>query len=234
MRSHRANTPQKVRALVLFGSSLGPTPIHAKLCEEFPDPVSLKTVKNWLADFRRGTNDGDGRESGVGRFLTRANQFTWSDFGQYEIPWEASAFIAQLMVENIEIHAKNNTWCPSISRIEMLWFWRFHLVAPTLPLADLLAMKDHILLEETRSVLTGEPINFDDIYWWLAYGPWESSERQRVYDSAVATNRDIPAYDHELHFSKALEVMKEAGSLDPRSDLFDIAETTYMEVTGER
>lgn len=234
MKSHRVNTPQRMRALVLFGSSLGPTAIHSRLCEEFPEPVSLKTVKNWLADFRRAVDGSDGRESEIVRFLTRCESFTWSDFGQYGIPWEASEFIAELLVENVEIHSRNNTWCPIFNRVEILWLWRFHLVSPTLPITELMAMRDHIVLEETRSVLTGEPIDFDDIYWYLAYGPWESPEKQSVYDAAVAGHKFISRYDESFHQDKALEVMKHAGSLDPRSDLFDIAETTVMEVTGER
>ena len=223
-----------MRALALFGSAKGPTAIHSELCEMFSEPVSLKTVKNWLADFRRALDGSDGRESEIGSFLTRCESFTWSDFGQYGIPWEASEFIAQLLVENVEIHSRNNTLCPSFIRIEILWLWRFHLVSPTLPIADLIAMRDHILLEETRSVLTGEPIDFDDIYWYLAYGPWESPEKQGIYETAVASHKYISRYDESSHQDKALEVMKHAGSLDPRSDLFDIAEGTVMEVTRER
>ena len=114
----------------------------------------------------------------------------------------------------------------------MLWIWRFHLVAPTFPIPRLLDMKDRITLEETRSVLTGEPIDFEDTFWWLAHRPWESSEKKRLYELAVSTLRSIPRYDEEAHQEKALEVIKQARSLDPRSDLYDIATGTAVDVRG--
>ena len=208
MKSHPRNADQRSRTFVLFAASLGPTPIHAKLCEEFPDPVSLKTVKNWLADFRQSTKDGDGQES---EYLKRCEHFTWSDFGQYEIPWEASNFVGKLMVEHVEIHIKDKFY-RGLTRFEVSWLWRFHLLAPTLPISRLLTIKDHVWLEQLRCVMAGEPLDFDDIYWWLAYSPWETPEKHGVYDEAVARHRGVPLYDESVLNEKANEVGRLFGS----------------------
>lgn len=211
---------------------MGPAAIHAELCNEFyENVVSLKTVKNWLAEFRRSTKDGDRSESEIAKFLDRYECFTWNDFGKYEVPWEASTFVAKLMVENVSISLKNNSWYRDLSRIEITWIWRFHLVAPTLPIDSLIEMKEQITLEETRSVLTGEPVDFDALFWWLAHSPWENSEKQKAYELAVSTRYYVPRYDEEVHQQRALEVMKQASTLDPRSDLYDIATGTAEEIT---
>ena len=208
MKSHPRNADQRALTFVLFGASLGPTRIHAQLCEEFRDPVSLKTVKNWLADFRQATKDSDGRES---EYLKRCELFTWSDIGQYEIPSEASNFIAKLMVEHVEIH-KRDKFYRRLTRFEVSWLWRFHLLAPTLPISRLLSTKDRVWLEQLRTVMTGEPIDFDDIYWWLAYSPWETPEKQEIYDAAVARHRDVRLYDDSVLNEKASDVGRLFGS----------------------
>lgn len=229
MKNLRRNTDQRAKTLVLFGLSFGPTAIHNKLCEEFLEPVSLKTVKNWLADFRRTPKDIDGRETAIAKFLERFESFTWADIGKYEIPWEASEFIARLLVKNVDISISKNTWYRDLARIEVSWICRFHLVAPKVPISTFLEMKEEIVLEDALSVLTGNPIDFDATFWYVAYGPWESPERQRAYDAAVA-KRYVPPYDLSLYYNKAQEVLQEVGSLDPRSDFFDVAEGTAEQV----
>ena len=82
MKRRQRNADQRAKTLVLFGLSFGPTAIHSKLCEEFQEPVTLKTVKNWLADFRRTPKDIDGRETAIAKFLERFASFAWGDIGQ--------------------------------------------------------------------------------------------------------------------------------------------------------
>ena len=229
MKPLQRNADQMAKTLVLFGLSFGPTAIHSKLCEEFQEPVTLKTVKNWLADFRRTPKDIDGRETAIAKFLERFASFTWGDIGQYEIPWEASEFIARLLVENVDSSISKGTWYRDLTRIEVSWIYRFHLVAPTVQPSTFLEMRDQIVLEDALSVLTGNPVDFDATFWYLAYRPSESPERQRAYDSAV-DKRYIPPYDLSLYYNKALEMLQEASSLDPRSDFFDVAEGTAEQV----
>ena len=210
MKSHRANTPQRMRTLELFGASLGPTPIYRKLQDEYQDPVSLKTVKNWLADFRRPGKEGEERNPEEAKFLISLKPFTWGDIGQHEIPWEASEFIARLMVENVD--SMKGTHHRSLLRIQVLWLWRFSLLAPTLPISRLLKMSGHIIIEQLRAVLNGEPMDFDDIYWWLAYEPWKNLEKHKVYEAAIDGRSRIPRYDETLRAERAYEFGRVIGS----------------------
>ena len=115
------------------------------------------------------------------------------------------------MVEHVEIHIKDNFY-RRLTRFEVSWLWRFHLLAPTLPISRLLTIKDHVWLEQLRSVMAGEPLDFDDIYWWLAYSPWETPEKHGVYDEAVARHRGVPLYDDSVLNEKATEVGRLFGS----------------------
>ena len=43
---------QQTRTYELYKEGLGPTAIFDKLCEDFEDPVSARTVSTWLRGFR--------------------------------------------------------------------------------------------------------------------------------------------------------------------------------------
>ena len=161
----------------------------------YAEAVSLKTVKNWLANFRRLEHKPE---------LELCNDpFEWHHIGHHGIPWEASALITEMMVMPTPWPVSHR---PSIQ--EVLWWWRIRLAAPSLGLVTVAHLAVGCMFRELVGLLHDRPPRLDDVYWYLAFRPWESDEKQELYQAALNAQK-VPKLIIQWHWKLGQQFIRE-------------------------
>ena len=175
MPSRQYNEDKRFRAYQLSKDGFGPTTIQQVLVEEFENKnppeqampaVKLRTVKNWLKEFRDlETLDLD----------TPAD---WGKLEAYDIPENALGPLLQLWsVYGIEGR-------PTIRMVK--WWWRVHLALPDEPLGQVvLGLALHFIIREIRRDVLGPSRDLTDLWQCIALKPWSGPDQKKKYDEAV-------------------------------------------------
>jgi hypothetical protein len=176
--------------------SFGPTAIHEALQEEFTGkgtrkPVSIDTVKKWIAEFKKLNTDLD-------------QPFSWHRMDEYGIPWEASGVMLRTwkayittMAPLYEVEGRRSTH-PTVRQVR--WWWRaFKSVSPVFindekkaDYLDFALWGDNFAMREIKYEVLGHEPNFDDLFAYLAFRPWTSNEARSEYLEAIQEHL-IPA-----------------------------------------
>lgn len=186
-----ASPKQHGRAYDLYRGDLGPSAIFDKLCEEFEEPVSARTVSNWMRGFR----DLDKT------VVALDSPFEWHRMEEYGLPWEASRWL--LEVWGVVIRGRTERPFPTLR--EARWWWRIHQAVPRIQtdtpepewlkeLApegvpwvyfDTVAMARAFVARELAHELLGEPMVMDDLEALIALRPWENRVLEESYRREV-------------------------------------------------
>ena len=189
----KASNNQKLHAYSLFRQNFPPSAIHKALVEEFEEletPLSLKTVKRWVAEFKT-------KEEEVAHL---DGPFAWHKLEKYGLPWEASAYLLEMWAFVRE--GKVMSVFPKESRMlsptvrEMIWARRVHLATPDVGMRDVWLLAERFVYRELCHEVLGERLDMADLEAQLAYRPWEgwpdNEERLDIYRRLVGDGR-IPA-----------------------------------------
>jgi len=147
--------------------------------------------------------------------------FEWNRLEVYGLPWEASSYILDIWVDQIEnlVHLPKfleifpiSGYPDVISHEELYkrfpvtaraarWWWRIHQVDPDLDSVGVVALAKCFRGKEYYRDVIGLPLILSDLDAMLAYRPWASNTNSERYRSAVADGR-IPRLQ-ELKLSEA-------------------------------
>ncbi len=179
----RASEEQRIYAYRLHNQGFGPTDIHKAIksaFEETETPVSLRTVKGWLKEFRA-----------IGRDIVAMDQpFHWERLAQYNIPWEASSYLLAYWAEMIkQYHELGHR---PISIREMAWVWRIHLAEPSLDFYEVRELSIQFVARELFRDVLGEDLGMDDLWGRLAFKPWAGDDERASYEEAVESGAVPP------------------------------------------
>ena len=179
----RASEEQRLYAYRLHNQSFKPTAIHNALKTAFGEtetPVSLRTVKGWLKEFRS-----------IGHEITAVDQpFHWELLDEYNIPWDASSYLLAYWSEMIEQYHELGHRPLSIR--EMTWVWRVHLAEPSLNFYEVRELSLQFVARELFRDVLGEDWGMDDLWGRLAFRPWAGDIERESYDAAVESGA-VPA-----------------------------------------
>ena len=146
---------------------------------EFDDPVSTRTVSNWLRDFRALDESVAALDS----------PFEWHRMEEYGLPWEASSWL----LEQWRWVTRGVTELPLPTVREVRWWWRIHQAVPEIRThtkepqwltrwhIDTVQMASAFVARELAHELLGEPMVMDDLEALIALRPWESEELEKFY-----------------------------------------------------
>ena len=234
-----ADRRQKLRAFELY-KLVGrkPSIIEQRLSDEFPDSaVSLRTINNWLRDFKLRDTQLD-------------DPFEWHKLADYEannwgLTWEAGEFLLgmQSYVEKqadvydrgmIFIVGTRGEDTPAVRTGELpesdrpignqarlliatvrqaCWWWRIHLAIPDLDEWYLWILGNAYAFREIAHEVLEEPLDLQDLDAFLAFRPWEDGKNE-AYQKAVARGR-IPVLRSDLE-------RLAGGILEKREELEEI------------
>ncbi|MBI4299111.1 MAG: hypothetical protein HY666_05050 [Chloroflexi bacterium] len=197
MAKPKSTDRQKVRAYKLWATlKFGPTAIHEALQEEFTGkgtrkPVSIDTVKKWIAEFKKLSTDLD-------------QPFAWHRMEEYGISWEASGRMLLTWKAYITamapLYEAERRASPHPTVRQVRWWWRvYKSVSATdkkdekLPgYLDIAIWGDNFAIREIKSEVLGHDPDFDDLFAYLAFRPWASNEAKSEYLEAIQQHL-IPA-----------------------------------------
>lgn len=138
--------------------------------------------------------------------------FAWSRIGEYDLPWEAGAFVL-LMWKFVNDDLRKLTWVdyspPPPTYREVLWWWRVHLSdAPkrTLDPYNIWAITMWIIYRELKHELLGVPLYLADIEAFLAYRPWIEGQED-AYELAIVEGL-IPGIDYSHLWGEPSEILQ--------------------------
>ena len=169
-----ASPKQHGRAYDLYRAGLGPTAIFDKLDGEFEDPVSPRTVSNWMRGFRELKDS----------VVARDSPFEWHRMEEYGLPWEASRWLLDLW--SVQTHGGRPL--PTVREVQ--WWWRAYQAAGDLPTGnwstwDAFQIAKAFISRELAHDLLGEPMHVADLELLVAVRPWESDELKQDYYERV-------------------------------------------------
>ena len=141
----KASASQQGRAYQLYHDKLGPTAIFDKLCEEFENPVSARTVSAWMRGFRGLTEE-------VKKLDV---PFEYHRMQEYGLPWEASRYVLRLWAFVTSMWPIFYKSAPRPTFREVRWWWRVHLAVPELDFYDVWQLAWRFTLREQRHELLG-------------------------------------------------------------------------------
>ena len=128
------------------------------------------------------------------------------------IPWEGSNYLLEMWawVREGGPYPRKVTFLTQPSMREIRWWWRIHQADPDAPMKDVWAMAQHFTAREMAFDYLNAPADFGDLQAVVAYKPWQSTEKLRVYLDAVAEGR-IPG-NRYLSPEAATQLMQELPS----------------------
>ncbi len=209
----KANPAQHLCAYRLWREGKGQTAIYKELDKQFGDEaVSERTVGTWIKRYKSldpETVDLDA-------------PFEWHQLDKYGLPWEAGAYMVELLYlietsralnrdEEDEPNPRTSV-TPLLSVREALWCWRVHRASPEIGeavgnLADVLDLGRLFAGREELANVLGEPLYMEDLEALLVYKPWldfaGEEVRHQAYHQAVGDGA-IPA----LHSGRVAMVKK--------------------------
>jgi len=170
---------------------------------EFEQPVSKRTVENWVAGFKANGN-------------TRLDApFHWQDidsYAEFGLPWEAGAFINEMWfaieqdVLMLPLDGEDylRVVPPTVRRAR--WWWRIHQACPEItaprkgiwpglgrdfgPL-DLAFLAENFLEREVAHDVLGLPLDMDGFAALIRYKPWLTQSRFLAYIKASLKDRRL-------------------------------------------
>ena len=191
---------QQTRTYELYKEGLGPTAIFDKLCEDFEDPVSARTVSTWLRGFRELNDEVKNLDA----------PFEYHRMEEYGLPWEAGgylmemwAWIREFRADPAEKQEDPGASPPTVRQVR--WWWRVHLVVPEVIKFDVYVWAQAFAWQEMLKDVFDELVNMAGLEAKLAYRPWESTKKERRYLQAIDQMRiPVPAnvWEEFLLFSR--------------------------------
>jgi hypothetical protein len=208
MARPKASDTQHLRAYELWiDGQFGPTAIHQTLkkefeatdgvtasflatlvlattCIEYEKVVSLRTVKNWLREFRE-----------LRKGVTRLDEaFEWHRLDEYGLPWEAGAYILDTCSAN---RRATKYWqiltkeleepVPTVRQVR--WCWRVHLALPEVDGKDIILWAEAFVRYELLRDVLGNTVDMAGITAYLSHKPWTSDKSKEEYTKAVVEGR---------------------------------------------
>lgn len=168
---------QQVRAYQLHQQRFGAGAITLQLELEFEAPVSRRTVERWIGGFPKDSE--------------LDSPFEWHRMEEYGLPWEASAFLLEMLFAARE--SRLNHLLPEPTVRQARWWWRVHLAAPEIrDPDDLILLAQRFVSREIAHDILGSPLDLGDLQALLAYKRWRNDARRERYLAATTEGR-IPA-----------------------------------------
>lgn len=180
----KASASQHGRAYELYQEKLGPTAIFDKLCEEFENPVSARTVSAWLGGFRN-----------LAKELTDLDApFEYHRMDEFGLPWEAGGYLMEMWAWAKEFWADlaeklGDAEPPPPTVRQARWWWRVHLLVPEESRFDVYIWAQAFLWREMLHDVLDETADMTGLSAYLAYRPWASAEQRITYGQAVGQKR---------------------------------------------
>jgi hypothetical protein len=183
----RASASQQVRAYKLRNDGLGATAIFEKLCSEFEDPVSARTISTWLRGFRDLTEEVTNLDA----------PFEYHRMGEYGLSWEAGGYLMEMWAWATgfwaDLAEKLGDQVPPPPTVRKArWWWRIHLVVPEVTKFDVYIWAQAFEWQELLKDVLDEPVDLAGLEAYLAYRQWESAEKKTAYTHALVQER-IPS-----------------------------------------
>lgn len=115
--------------------------------------------------------------------------FEWYRLDEYGLPWEASAYLLDVLAKaRIQFLAQLGTpsilFRPATVR-EVRWWWRIHLAAPAIEWFDVVQIARAFASRELASQILGKPLFVADLEALVVYHPWSGADSKRSYHEAV-------------------------------------------------
>ena len=118
-------------------------------------------------------------------------QFQWHkmDNEEYDLPWEASAYLLELWRFTVErgVYSLEEMDLPTVR--EVRWRWRIHLADLDLDMSGVLSLAWAFWAREIMQDLLEVPMELDDLEALLAYKPWQNNEMFEDYLRAIREQR---------------------------------------------
>lgn len=115
--------------------------------------------------------------------------FEWHRLADYELPWEASAYLFDVLTKaRIQLLAHLGTtpiMLPPATVREVRWWWRIHLADPAIEWFDVVHIARAFASRELASQILGKPLFMADLEALVAYHPWSGGDSKRLYQEAV-------------------------------------------------
>ncbi len=166
----KADPKQETFAWRLYEDGNGPTAILEQLRQNFEEPVSIRTVANWVSRFKEFSG------------TEKEKPFEWLTMEHYDIPWESSAFLMDMWkfdrdhkpfpYDNIELFS------PTIRQVQ--WWWRVHQAIPELCKFDIWHIGQKFTARDILAEVMQSDIGSTDLQAYLAYRPWENSDYYEI------------------------------------------------------
>jgi len=174
----KADPRQETYAWHLYSSGNGPTAILRQLKARFDNPVSTRTVANWVSRFKYSLENGKDRP------------FEWLTMDTHGIPWEASAFILDMWQfdRQHKPFPNSNVEIPEPTIRQVQWWWRVHQAIPELNRFDTWHLGQKFTIRDILAEVMEANIGSKDLQAYLSYKPWDKPES---YLSSI-NNESIP------------------------------------------
>jgi hypothetical protein len=206
MARPKASREQHIAAYLMYINGDGPKAIYADLFQEWRESapriggvtpqqkiVSERTISTWLNAFK----------SLAATMLILDSPFQWHHMESYSIPWEASAYLTEILFNKMP---SNNSPAritfPDSTPPQMIldstsftgriaqWCWRVHLVAPEIGTtvgqqSDVYHIAKQFAHRQMTADVLREQVDLKDLETILVYKPWLNDKRHQAYHQAL-------------------------------------------------
>lgn len=210
----RVHDDQRWETFRCYLAEFGPTRIWDRLSEmanggEFGESgaVSIRTVKNWLSEFKR--NEAASTEGPHG-------PFEWHRLEEFGLPWEASGYLLSIWAY-FQDDMKDHWKLPWLSVRQAHWWWKVHLTDSGIGTEDAFWLAQRFVIREQIRDVLGYKLELGDLEAHLAYRPWAGEENRNRYLEAVKDGR-ILSMPKPLAAGEAVgpeRLLKRAGLQQP-------------------
>ena len=179
----KSSPDQQIRAWNLREQrGYGPAAILKTLETEFDSPVSERTVKNWIHEFKVLSDE---------KAEDLDSPFEWHRVEEYGLPWKSGAFLLEVWKQLTRSRQEPSTQMPTVRQAR--WWWRVHLAVPeVIDPMDVFYLAERFVFRELLIDVLGQPNNMRDLEAHLAYKPWVDERNRLEYHTDIKFKGFIP------------------------------------------
>jgi hypothetical protein len=198
----KASADQQLTAWQLYSQTnkkLSARSICRKLEEEFPEPVSQRTVERWLHAWRDQDSSLDA-------------PFQWYLMEEYGLPWQASEYLLEMWAYFLVRSVYNPKAEPPPTVRQVRWWWRVHQAAPDIDRQDVWWIAQEFVVREVAHEVLAQPLEMADVEAWLAVKPWSGEDQRSTYLSTVRIGLIPPLRAVDQSSSTVERIWQETGN----------------------
>lgn len=172
---------QKIRGLRAIGKSIDEISQEMDLLDEHVSRGAIhKITKSWdsLTDEEK---QGD-------------KTVEWENIEEYGLPWESSGYLLEhwwrFAFENVDPNTDHYGDKPTVRLVK--WWWRIHQAVPSAPQEVVARLAGDFASIEQGSDAQSWDLDFDGLWQYMAFKPWENDESGQAYLEATE-NGQIPS-----------------------------------------